>query len=108
MPYLTAAQHDEMLRFRETLQAALSAAATLRSERQVTIPTRYGHELVWQTKERELLHRMVNNRRAELNLPPVDEDEVYAIDQSAAGHSDYAAKLTLRLAFLAYGQDWKP
>lgn len=88
--------------------AAELAAAALRSERQVTIPTRYGTETVWMCKERELLHRMVNNRRAELGLEEVAEDDVYAVEQSAAGHSDYADKFTLRLAFLAYGVEWKP
>ncbi len=105
---MTTVEHAQMLNFHDTLQAALSAAASRRSEWQVMIPGRYGSEFAWVAKERQLLHRMVNNRRAELDLGEVTEDEVYAVEHSASGHSDYAQKYTLRLAFLAYGQEWKP
>jgi hypothetical protein len=105
---LSGAEHDQMLRFYDVLRAALNAASKERWRWPDVTTTRYGDEPAWAGKERELLNVLVNDRRAELDGEPVSADEVYAVEQSASGHSDYAAKFTLRLAMLAYGVEWKP
>ncbi len=106
---LTTVEHDQMLRFRDALKAALCAAAQERHRWPEVITTRYGYEAAWEAKERQLLMVMVNDKRAQLDAEqPVTEDEMHAVEQSAAGHVDYADKFTLRLAFLAYGLEWRP
>lgn len=106
---LTGAEHQQMLHFKDALNAALSMAATERPDHQYEHQESSLHdsEIAWVVRERRLMLDMANQHRAQLGLDGVTEDEVYAIEQSAAGHSDYAHKFTLRLAMLVHGVEWR-
>ena len=82
---LTTAEHERMLAFRENLFRAVRG---------------------WDD-DQEVLLRIVNERRAQNGLDPIAIDEVRAVGESATGN-DYVEKFALRLAFLAYGLDWRP
>ncbi len=105
---LTGTDHRRMLDFADEMRTELNAMASQQSAYSTTVDGPDGPELEWMRRERSLLHTMVNTRRAAMAYTPVTETDVYAIERGAAGHSDYAHRLTLRLAQLAYGQEWTP
>lgn len=106
---LPAAEHQQMLRFKDALSAALCVAAKERPNYQNEVQESEldDAEIEWAVRERRLMLDMVNRRRAQLGMDGVTEDEVYAIERSAAGHSDYGHKFALRCAKLAYGVQWR-
>jgi hypothetical protein len=101
-------QIKEMLRFRDALSAAHALAAKERDGWYNVVDGPAGEELAWMGRERTMLLAMVNDRRHTLGAGTVTANQVYEVEESAAGHVDYADKLALRLAFLTYGLEWKP
>lgn len=63
----------------------------------------FGHDIEWSHAERRAMTRIANTIRSENGLPPITEADVAAVEQSAAGHSDYTTKYSLYVADLARG-----
>ena len=105
---MTTQEHQQMLHFRDALRAAHARAAKERDGWNNVVDGPAGEELAWMGRERAMLLAMVNDRRHSLGAEPVTASQVYEVEESAAGHVDYTDKLALRLAFLTYGQEWRP
>lgn len=102
---MTGAEHDAMLAVRDHLAAALANVMTERAHRDQIVLGDHGLELAWVIHERQTMLAAVNAHRRERGLPEVDEDTIWRIEESAAGHVDYAAKFALRAAMLAVGAE---
>ena len=91
---------------RDAFLAKLFEAARDRDLRWEQVTGVYGaSEPAWVRHEAEQMLELVNEIRADHNLPPATLDRILKIEQSACGHSDYADKYALRCAFLALGKD---
>lgn len=91
-------QREELLgRFRKVLVAA----AEERGKRQFTV---YGPDGLpepgWAAYERQEIQEAVNAELRARGLPEVTEEEIWRVEITAMGHSDYAHKYALRCAFL--------
>lgn len=82
---------------RDRFLAALTSAQEQRPWRQEM----EGDELGWIVYERTTMHQLVNQVRAESDLPPVDLGRVTRAENLAAGHVDYSQKFALYCAELA-------
>lgn len=102
---MNAQTHQHVMAFQKRLHGELVAAMQRRSELTYFESTPYGSELMWVIHERNVMHEVANARRRLLGLDELTLDQVHAVEQQSAGHSDYASKFTLRLATLTYGED---
>lgn len=82
-----------MSELRDRLHAVLRDAAKDRWRQQCFTHSGHGTELAWVISERSLMLGEINAWRRERWLPPVTIDEVLRMEQSAAGHADYAETL---------------
>lgn len=83
---------------RPQIEAAFSRAAAERGARNdFDLVT---GELGWVLHERAVMHGTVNRLRGERGLAPVPVSDIEAVERSAQGHIDYAAKFVLRCAEL--------
>lgn len=104
---LTGAEHTEMLKLRDDLLATLTEAMKARPKLDDWESSPYGSEPMWAIHERQAMVDAVDRHQRKTKRPGVLAAEVYAVEQSAMGHVDYAEKFALRVAFLAYGLDWR-
>lgn len=88
----------------ERVYRALVAEQAHRPQRgQFVDDPQFGNDIEWSHAERRAMTRIANTIRAEHGLDPVSEADVAAVEQSAAGHSDYTVKYALYVADLARG-----
>lgn len=94
---------DERRRLRDRFRAILLDAAKERRQRENIIETKYGPEPEWARYERQSLLTAVNDERAARHLLPATADQIRNADSQAAGHVDYADKVSLYCAEIALG-----
>ncbi|MGA4989914.1 hypothetical protein [Nonomuraea bangladeshensis] len=90
---------------RDAFLARLLESAKERDKREPLVPGMYGDEPAWVGYEARRMLLLVNELRAENDLPPATLEQVRRIEQSACGHVDYADKYALRCACLALGEE---
>jgi hypothetical protein len=83
--------HLERRAVRDRLLAVLVKAMKERSARNET----HRGETGWVAYERAVMHVAVNEERAKLEKPPVDDGKIRSAESKAFGHSDYAEKFAL-------------
>lgn len=89
----------------DDLLTMFNAATTMRDQRRHFVTGLDGTpELGWVQFERDLMHEMTNRYRADAGLADVPIEEIAAVEQLAAGHSDYALKFALYCAEIAVGE----
>lgn len=88
---------------RKRLQRTFQAAAAQRDKRPDFNAAAGTFD--WVLYEREQMRLEVNRIRARNGLPPADDDALLAAESTAKGHSDYAAKFTLRCADLTVADE---
>lgn len=105
---LNTVEHQQMLALRDELLAALTEAMQERHTLNYQEDSVYGSEPMWVIHERLVMADAVGRHQAKAGLPAAPYDQIRAVEQSVAGHSDYGPKYALRLAMLAFGLEWKP
>lgn len=86
--------------------AVLSAAQTERHMRDDLVKGPNSQpECGWVAFEREVMHREVNQARADHGLAAIPLEQVQRVENLAVGHSDYTKKFALYCAELAAGID---
>lgn len=73
--------------------------------RQDNVDTPQGREVAWIGYEMDQMLQIVNEVRAERDLPPVGIEDVRAIDAVVCGLADYSHEFTRRCAVLAWGDE---
>lgn len=100
--------HTDVSRVQQRLRAVLEGAEPRRAQHTRIVDRGAESHPLWVFDERDLLTTAVNQVRARHGLTAVTSDEVREVEVTAVGHSDYAHKLTWRLAELACGLDGAP
>ncbi|KXO92955.1 Uncharacterised protein (plasmid) [Tsukamurella tyrosinosolvens] len=98
---LSSVQHREFLGLIKEFTNKLNSEAEHRDERQQRLSS---GELAWAAHERDFMRDLVNAARADRGAGPVDVARIEAVEQLAAGHSNYTSKFAMYCAELVFGE----
>lgn len=95
---------EERRQLRDRFRDVLLEAATQRGRREQIVQSPDGlFEAAWAEYERDQLLLAVNAERSRRGLPATTRDDIRHADRQAAGHVDYADKISLYCAEIAMG-----
>jgi hypothetical protein len=97
-------RNDERRKLSDLFRKLLADAMEERDQRQDFVDRPDGTELAWVIFERYQMFIAVNQETQARRLPPVPMEAVMRVEQSAAGHSDYARQFAWGCAGLAMGE----
>jgi hypothetical protein len=104
MPATPLQRNDERRKLSDLFRKVLADAMEERDQRQDFVDRPNGGELAWVIFERYQMFIAVNLETQGRRLPPATMEAVMRIEQSAAGHSDYARQFAWGCAGLAMGE----
>ena len=96
---ISSAEHREFLGLIKEFTNKLNREAEHRDERQQRL---FSGELAWAAHERDFMRGLVNAARTDRGAGPVAADRIAAVEQLAAGHSNYTSKFAMYCAELVF------